>query len=52
MHKNATAAMEAAALQCKFSDEEVDHRRGQFPALAVGVSFGGGQTVSGLIYYL
>lgn len=30
---------------CVFSDEQLEHRRGEFPALAVGVSFGGGQKV-------
>jgi hypothetical protein len=37
--------MKAALGQCNFSDDEVDHQRGQFPALAVGASFGGGQRV-------
>ena len=31
---------------CSFNDEQSEHRRGQFPALATGVSFGGGQKVS------
>lgn len=45
LQRDAAAAMEAALGQCDFSGEEVDHRRGQFPALAVGASFGGGQRV-------
>lgn len=28
-----------------FSDSSLDHRRGEFLAIPVGVSFGGGQTV-------
>jgi len=29
-----------------FSEDDLDHRRGKFLAIPVGVSFGGGQTVS------
>ena len=37
--------MAQAAKQCKFASKQAEHRRGEFPALAVGVSFGGGQKV-------
>ena len=33
--------MEAAQAQCVFAPKDLDHRRGRFPALAAGVSFGG-----------
>ncbi|KAL6309253.1 hypothetical protein BKA93DRAFT_821580 [Sparassis latifolia] len=32
---------------CIFTDEQMYHRRGKFPALAMGVSYGGGQTAPG-----
>ncbi|KIM72526.1 hypothetical protein PILCRDRAFT_16057, partial [Piloderma croceum F 1598] len=32
---------------CVFSNEQLEHRQGEFPALAVGVSFGGGHKVAG-----
>jgi hypothetical protein len=32
--------------QCQFTEKQAHHRRGDFPALAVGISYGGGQTVS------
>jgi hypothetical protein len=38
-------AIEKAASQCRFSAKQSNHRRGEFPALATGVSFGGGQKV-------
>jgi hypothetical protein len=31
---------------CSFTAKQEKHRRGSFPALAVGVSFGGGQQIS------
>jgi hypothetical protein len=36
----------AARDECMFTTKQKDHRRGQFPALAVGISYGGGQKVS------
>ena len=35
-----------AGPQCDFAPDDLDHRRGAFPALRAGVSFGGGQKVS------
>lgn len=44
----ASGAIEAARGKCIFPAKTTseEHRRGPFPALAVGVSYGGGQTVS------
>jgi hypothetical protein len=39
--------MEEARAQCSFSHKDLHHRRGPFPALAAGVSFGGGQVQPG-----
>ena len=45
----ASAAMEgvrkAGQKSGSFRDKDLSHRRGEFVALAAGVSFGGGQTV-------
>ena len=35
-----------AGRQCSFSQKKLHHRRESFPALAVGISFGGGWKVS------
>jgi hypothetical protein len=43
--REAGADMARAQRECKFTPEQMLHNRGQFPALTVGVSFGGGQTV-------
>lgn len=40
--KAASAAIAAARALITFPASSVDHRRGVFPATAVGVSFGGG----------
>lgn len=45
--EDAATAMEEAREQCSFKPEDLDHRRGPFPALAAGVSFGGGQVIPG-----
>ncbi|KAI0665414.1 hypothetical protein C8Q78DRAFT_986567 [Trametes maxima] len=45
--KEANRAMEAAAKKCMFQDEHLNHRRGFFPALATGFSYGGGQKMPG-----
>lgn len=44
----ASEAIEAARVKCIFPAKTTaeDHRRGPFPALAAGVSYGGGQIVS------
>ena len=39
--------IEAARPQCSFADKDLNHRRGASPALAAGVSYGGGQTRPG-----
>ncbi|KAF8218435.1 hypothetical protein L208DRAFT_1351520, partial [Tricholoma matsutake] len=39
--------MEEASEQCSFDSKDLNHRRGSFPALAAGVSFGGGQVILG-----
>lgn len=43
VHMDGINAFEKASKQCHFSSKQTDHRRGEFPALATGVSFGGGQ---------
>jgi hypothetical protein len=35
--------MKEAREQCSFDSKDLHHRRGPFPALAAGVSFGGGK---------
>ncbi|KAF8219094.1 hypothetical protein L208DRAFT_1167530, partial [Tricholoma matsutake] len=37
--------MEEASEQCSFDSKDLNHRHGPFPALAAGVSFGGGGQV-------
>lgn len=39
-------AIETGSRGVKFSKKEKDHKRGPFPATAIGVSHGGGETVS------
>ena len=39
--------VEEARAQCSFGPKDLDHRRGPFPALAAGVSMGGGQPMPG-----
>lgn len=41
----ASRAMEEAAQAATFKDQQYDHRRGLFPTLAYGFSFGGGRKV-------
>ncbi|KZP13563.1 hypothetical protein FIBSPDRAFT_753265 [Athelia psychrophila] len=45
--RSASSAIAAARAQLNFPDGSTDHRRGQFPAMAIGVSYGGGQQVPG-----
>jgi hypothetical protein len=47
--RDATAGIKAARNECTFTAKQNDHRRGHFPALAVGVSYGGGRKVSHLL---
>ena len=46
---DAAGAIEEVSKQCRFSAEQLDHRRGEYPALSTGVSFGGGQKVCPII---
>jgi hypothetical protein len=41
----AANAIQSEGKGAKFSQAEVKHRRGHFPAIAVGISSGNGQTV-------
>ncbi len=45
VRKSALAALLSARKRCRFSKKMCMHRRGQFPALSTGISFGGGQQV-------
>lgn len=45
VHTDGIHAFEHAAKRCRFTSKQSSHRRGAFPALATGVSFGGGQKV-------
>jgi hypothetical protein len=44
--ENATASMEDAREKLHIPEGSKLHRRGEFPAFAVGASFGGGQEVT------
>ena len=45
-HRSAHAALQAARKRCRFPKKSTKHRRGDFPALSAGISYGGGQKVS------
>ncbi|KAI0686697.1 hypothetical protein C8T65DRAFT_590933 [Cerioporus squamosus] len=45
----ATTAMEEARAQCKFTQSQMEHARGDFPTLGCGSSFGGGSMAPGVI---
>jgi hypothetical protein len=45
--EDAATEMQETREQCSFKPEDLDHRRGPFPALAAGVLFGGGQIILG-----
>ena len=45
MNGKVTQAIEEARSECNFPKKAKKHRRGNFPALAVGISYGGGQRV-------
>ncbi|OCH83552.1 hypothetical protein OBBRIDRAFT_566444, partial [Obba rivulosa] len=47
VHTGAAAAMDCVQEQISFQQKEQDHRRGMYPALSVGVSYGGGQKAVG-----
>jgi hypothetical protein len=44
--REAAEALENACGSCSFSNKQVNHRCGAFPALAVGIAHGDGTTVS------
>lgn len=50
-HHNAAEAVKEAGDNLRFPRGADSHRRGDFPAVAVGASFGGGQRVSCLLLY-
>ena len=43
--QDAASLLKDARERCRFPSKSLYHRRGQFPALARGASFGGGQSV-------
>ncbi|KAI0669308.1 hypothetical protein C8Q78DRAFT_977900, partial [Trametes maxima] len=45
VNREVQEAFETARKSFSFKPEQEDHRRGSFPAFAVGISFGGGQVV-------
>lgn len=47
VHQDAAAKLERARRECRFSAKQRSHRRGRFPALATGISHGGGQLKPG-----
>lgn len=44
--EGAADAIREAGKATSFTDEQISHRRGAFPAVGAGISFGNGQTVS------
>jgi hypothetical protein len=52
VESNATGALHEGGKQASFSQEQRMHRRGDYPALGVGVSFGGGRRVSAAFLWL
>jgi hypothetical protein len=47
--EGAALAIKEESRNCSFSKKQKKHRRGRFPALATGVSHGGGQRVRPLV---
>jgi hypothetical protein len=45
VHGSAYRAIASARMRCYIPKKDLDHRRGIFPALSIGISFGGGQSV-------
>jgi hypothetical protein len=48
--KEAAEALENLRSSCSFSNKQTNHRRGAFPAVAVGISHGNGTQVSTLSF--
>ncbi|KAI0352005.1 hypothetical protein OH77DRAFT_1486440 [Trametes cingulata] len=44
VNKAVTDAFDEVRMKYKFNQKQVDHRRGNFPAVSAGISYGGGQT--------
>jgi hypothetical protein len=44
--KEAADAIESARVKCVFTDKQIHHRRGEHPALAMGITHGTGTLVS------
>ncbi|TDL13448.1 hypothetical protein BD410DRAFT_699143, partial [Rickenella mellea] len=45
--RDAYASIMKARARCSFTPEQTNHRRGSYPVLPIGVSFGGGQRMPG-----
>lgn len=45
VHRSAHVALQSARTRCRFLKKSKQHHRGDFPALTVGISYGGGQPV-------
>lgn len=41
VHRSAHSSLESARRRCRFPKKTMKHRRGDFPALSAGISFGG-----------
>ena len=46
LHDKAAILMERARKKASFNASQSSHRRGEYPVLSTGASFGGGQRVS------
>lgn len=45
VNEDASNLLEDLRPKCKLTKEQCQHRRGKFPALSIGISYGGGQQV-------
>lgn len=50
VNRDAQALFDDTRIRFNFKPEQATHRRGEFPALAVGISYGGGQTVRDIFH--
>ncbi|KAF8163967.1 hypothetical protein BJ912DRAFT_864508, partial [Pholiota molesta] len=51
VHRRAADAVQMAGDRCHFPKKTLSHRRGSFPALNWGISYGGGQKQPGNLYH-
>ncbi|KJA14108.1 hypothetical protein HYPSUDRAFT_150797, partial [Hypholoma sublateritium FD-334 SS-4] len=51
VHRSAHSALQLARRRCRFPKKTRNHRRGSFPALSAGISFGGGQKLPGNLHH-